>query len=322
MERLDAFEKQLDDRLAALNRRLDGRMDEIERRVFGNTGVPGGFPIPNAGGMTAVRRNGGQSKGMCRRIGLSVGLDHVDDSVYHGNASPLLGCVTDATDFHAILQSAGFEARLLTEQEASCERVEWAILDAAQRLGAGDLFVMAISGHGARFTMPTDSEPHEFWCLWDGMLPDTRIVDAFSQFAVGTRIVVITDQCHSGGVFLPPNSSEKAIAVPPPLTGRTSEPLSLKRFAGRQRAGGAGLPMLIQFAACRGQQTSLDTEIGGRWITALIKCLAVSRDIGWREWFNRAAGHATVGEVSDRQTPQWVELGPVTEEFRQGRVLE
>lgn len=308
-------------RLDEIMRKIDGRMEEIDRRVFGVTGEPVGAPPAGVGGGPSPQRAvAGQPKGLCRRIGLSVGLDRVDDSVYHGSAAPLQGCVTDATDFHNILQGAGFEARLLRDEEASRGRVVAEIIEASRKLVAGDLFVMAISGHGARQDMPNDPSPHEFWCLWDGMLPDTDIVDAFSRFEPGTRIVVVTDQCHSGGVFLPAGSNEKGIAIPPPLPGRTLPALSLRGAAGRLRSG-VNPPMLIQLAACRGRQTSLDSEIGGRWITALIKCLAVSRDIGWREWFDRAAAHSTVGEVSDRQTPQWVELGPVTDEFRYGRIL-
>lgn len=310
-------------RLDDIMRKVDGRMEEIDRRIFGVTGEQEGAPPAGVGGAPSPQRAPeGRSKGvgMCRRIGLCVGLDRVDNTVYHGNAAPLQGCVTDATDFHNILQGAGFESRLLRDEEASRARVVDEILEASRKLVEGDLFVMAISGHGSRGNLPNDPDPHEFWCLWDGMLPDTDIVDAFGRFEAGVRIVVVTDQCHSGGVFLPPGSPEKAVAIPPPLPGRALPPLSLKGGARRFHSG-AVPPMLIQLAACRGHQTSLDSEIGGRWITALIKCLAVSRDIGWREWFDRASSHGTVGQVSHKQTPQWVELGPVTDEFRHGRIL-
>lgn len=308
-------------RLDEIMRKVDGRMEEIERRIFGVTGEAGEAPDAGVGGAPLPRgKTAGRSKGLCRRIGLSVGLDLVDDAAYHGAAAPLQGCVTDATDFHNILQGAGFEAKLLTDEAASRGRVVGEIIEASRKLVAGDLFVMDISGHGARANLPNDPNPHEFWCLWDGMLSDTEIMDAFNRFEAGTRIVVITDQCHSGGVFLPSGSSEKAIPVPPPLPGIIPLPLSLKGGAGRFGSG-ANPPMLIQFAACRGNQGSLPSEIGSRWITALIKCLAVSRDISWREWFDQAAAHATIGQVSDIQTPQWVELGPVTDEFRYGRIL-
>ncbi len=308
-------------RLDEILRKVDGRMEEIDRRIFGVTGEPEGAPPAGVGGAPSPQRAAEfRPKGICRRLGLCVGLDRVDDSVYHGSASPLQGCVTDATDFHTILQGAGFDSRLLRDEEATRGRVADEIIDASRKLVAGDLFVMAISGHGARGKLPNDPNPHEFWCLWDGMFADTEIVDAFVRFEAGVRIVAVTDQCHSGGVFLPAGSPEKAIAIPPPLPGRALPPPGLRNGVGRFRSG-AVPPMLIQLAACRGQQSSFDSAIGGRWITALIKCLAVSRDIGWREWFDRAAAHGTVGEVSQSQTPQWVELGPVTDEFRHGRIL-
>lgn len=76
--------------------------------------------------------------------------------------------------------------------------------------------------------------------------------------------------------------------------------------------------MLIQLAACRGRESSYASDIGSRWITALIKSLAVTREQGWREWFAQASSHETLVD----QTPQWVELGPVTDAFRDGRVFE
>lgn len=310
MGRLEELEKRLDDRLAALDRRLDERLAAVGK------GTPPQPPAPAAPAGTA----GGTPKGLCRRLGLSVGLDHVDNAVYHGAAAPLRGCVTDATDFHRILEGAGFESRLLTDAEATRESVVGGIRDAARLLEPGDLFVMAISSHGARDALPGDPAPHEFWCLWDGLLPDMEIVDAFNGFAPGARIVVVTDQCHSGGVFLPPGSSEKAAGLPFARSGGRLRALGLTGAAGRFRSGGAA-PMLIQFAACRGRQTSLDSDIGGRWITALIKCLAVSHDMGWREWFDRASAHDTIEEIGEEHTPQWVELGPVTEAFRQGRIF-
>lgn len=196
MGRLEDLDKRLDERLASLDRRVVGRLAEL--------GLQRNTEEARAARAGTVQEASSR-KGMCRRIGLSVGLDHYEG----GWCPPLTGCVTDATDFHRILSGAGLDTTLLTEDEASRKRVAQEIGEAARRLSAGDLFVMAISGHGGRGQLPGDQTPHESWCLWDGELADTAVVELFRQFSSGVRIVLITDQCHSGGVLLPPESPEK-----------------------------------------------------------------------------------------------------------------
>ena len=80
-------------------------------------------------------------------------------------------------------------------------------------------------------------------------------------------------------------------------------------------AHGAG----FQFAACRADEASIGYPIGGTWTTALLKVLAVDRNISWRDWFDRARAHPS---LTDRQRPQWFEVGPVTDVFRNGDVFE
>ena len=118
---------------------------------------------------------------------------------------------------------------------------------------------------------------------------------------------------HSGGI------------LQPRLVGGLAAFALLCREDGRPQdwdaesaMNGPQFPMLIQFASCRAGQSSIGQDVGGTWVTALLKVLAASHDISWKEWFDRASGHMTLGP---EQTPQWVELGPVTDAFRRGKVL-
>lgn len=291
-------------RLDEIMRKVDGRMEEINRRIFGTSGEDGGARAPVPGARAAVD---GTPRGMCRRIGLAVGLTATDPAAYGGIPQPCPGCDVDAADFNKVMEGAGFETTLLLNEAANWGNVSGAISDAAGKLVAGDLFVLLIAGHGGQIQSVNPAtgrkETHETWCLWDGEVADTILIGCFGLFRPGVRIVVVNDQCHAAGMF-----RDAGAGVP------------ARGFRGLERDFGANgaAPMLIQFAACRTDQNSAGMEIGGTWTTALLKVLAVTHDIGWREWFDRASVHMSLGKG---QTPQWIELGPVTEEFRQGRIF-
>ena len=307
MSRLDEIQSRIDARMAEIDQRINGgsgRMDEIQRKIDSRVDEIGrriGSGENASTPSTQVASGGKQgfARSLCRRIGLSIGLNDVDPAKY-GGPQPCPGCAVDATDFHKVLCNAGFESSLLVDQSATWDRVSGAIKDAANKLVAGDLFVVAVSGHGGSddyFNPATaKTEKHESWCLYDGRVVDVKLIAAFGLFKPGVRIVVINDQCHAGGMLDTPGFS----------------------WAGSLFGRDGLAPMLIQFAACRADQTSIGTSIGGTWMTALMKELAISHDVTWREWFDKASVHMSLGKG---QTPQWVELGPVTELFRQGRVL-
>ena len=77
-------------------------------------------------------------------------------------------------------------------------------------------------------------------------------------------------------------------------------------------------PMLIQFAACRAEQTSIDGLAGGTWTQALVNTLdaAISQNRlpSYREWFDFSFVSPTLQR--GRQDPQWVESASVTDKFR------
>ena len=198
------------------------------------------------------------------------------------------------------------------------------VRDPLDRVNTGDntpgfLTVHLVPGDGCRITVmpkgfgsenmsriamlkPADGVEgvHESWCLWDGKLLDDDIVAAIRAFAPGVRIVMVNDQCHSGGIFA---GTDRAL-----------------RFSGilRGEFGDVRSPSLIQFAACRAEESSIGYPIGGTWTTALMKVLAVDRRISWREWFDRAKAHPS---LDGRQQPQWNEMGPVSGTFRDGPVF-
>ena len=295
--------------LDEIQARVDARMAEIQARLSGGGGcaprVNAGPPEPRFDVSDVVRafRSAGTVRDGCRKLGLCVGLKEVDPAAYGGYPQPCPGCDLDATDFANVLTAAGVQTTLLSDSAATKAGVVGAMRDAAGALRAGDLFIMSIAGHGAREAIEAGkgTEVHESWCLWDGKLLDSEIVSVVRGFAPGVRIVMINDQCHSGGIF---NECTRGLAV-----GGI-----LRSLLG----GGSSLPMLIQFAACRADEASIGYPIGGTWTTALLKVLAVDRKISWRDWFGKAREHPS---LTERQQPQWFEVGPVTDRFRNGEVF-
>lgn len=294
------------DALSRIQARVDARMAEITARIGGTSpiGVPG-TPEPRFDVSDVVRafRSAGTVRDGCRKLGLCVGLKEVDPAAYGGYPQPCPGCDLDATDFANVLTAAGVQTTLLSDSAATRDGVVRAMRGAAGTLRPGDLFVMSVAGHGARESIKgkTGDEVHESWCLWDGKLLDSEIVSVVRGFAPGVRIVMINDQCHSGGIF---NECARGLAVGGILRGLLG--------------GGSSLPMLIQFAACRADEASIGYPIGGTWTTALLKVLAVDRKISWLDWFGKARAHPS---LTERQQPQWFEVGPVTDRFRNGEVF-
>ena len=297
--------------LDRIQARVDARMAEIEARAglaaSSSPSVSGTVSASQRFDVSGVLRAFGQDgsvRGGCRKVGLCVGVKDVDPSAYGGCPQPCPGCDLDATDFASILDAAGVGTTLLVDSRATRRGVVQAMRTAASALRDGDLFVMSVAGHGARETLDgkEGTSVHESWCLWDGKLFDYEIVSAVREFAPGVRIVMVNDQCHSGGIF-----SECARDVFPGGVLR-----------GLTRGGGAA-PMLIQFAACRAEESSIGYPIGGTWMTALMKVLAIDRHISWKEWFDRAREHPS---LTERQRPQWFEVGPVSDDFRRGEVFK
>lgn len=291
--------------------RVDARMAEIAARVGGAARPGASGPAPDraaqrfdVSGVVRSFREMGSRRGCCRKMGLCVGLKDVDPAAYGGCPQPCPGCDLDAADFANVLTAAGFQTTLLSDSGATRAGVVRAMRAAAGALREGDLLVMSVAGHGARDSVPgkNGAEVHESWCLWDGRLFDEEIVSVVREFAPGARIVMVNDQCHSGGIF---NGCARGVFDGGVLRGL--------------RAFGASSPMLIQFAACRADEASIGYPIGGTWTTALLKVLAVDRNISWRDWFDRARAHPS---LTDRQRPQWFEVGPVTDVFRNGDVFE
>ncbi len=145
---------------------------------------------------------------MSTGISLHIGLNDVDPARYDGWNDSLGACESDADDMHAIAVAQGFDPTMLKSAQATREAVIGGIRDAADRLAAGDAFLLTYAGHGGQVYDSSGDERKETkgdmidetWCLYDGQLLDDELRVFWAWFRPGVRVIVLSDSCHSGTV--------------------------------------------------------------------------------------------------------------------------
>jgi len=150
-------------------------------------------------------------------ISIHIGVNHVDQRHY-GDPCALAGCVGDARAMHALAQAAGFEARLLLNEEATTTAVLAAIAAAAPRVGSDGFLLLTYSGHGGRMVDRGDDPEDrdhldrvdETWCLHDRQLIDDELYGCWTQFAAGARVLVVSDSCFSAGMIRDDKKPDRA----------------------------------------------------------------------------------------------------------------
>ena len=160
------------------------------------------------------------------RYALSIGINN-----YPGTDSDLSGCVNDANDWAAELKRRGFQVTKLLDKQATGKAMRAAIAATIAKAGAGDKVVITYSGHGSFVPDLDGDEPDgkdEALCPHDvdtkGVITDDELFELYSARTRGSRLVFLSDSCHSGTVakFAP-------IRTPPTTSGR-SAPQRTVRF--------------------------------------------------------------------------------------------
>lgn len=160
---------------------------------------------------------------MAKGISLHVGVD-ITEAPEVGVAA-LEGSENDATAMRDLANARGFITQLLLGQAATFNKVEEEIKKAAQQLVAGDIFLFTFSGHGTRRGANDRAETDmkdETIVLSDKLMVDNVLRrKLWPKFQAGVRVVMVSDSCHSGTVFMAPpplippggNNGVAAVAV-------------------------------------------------------------------------------------------------------------
>lgn len=117
------------------------------------------------------------------------------------------GELTFPTDLLAIVhrlthrRGAG-DTRFLLGEQATRERVVDAVLEAAQRVAPGGVFVLSFAGHGGQLPLGGEADgADEVWQLYDAFLYDDELGHLLSCFDPSVHCVVIADCCFAGGML-------------------------------------------------------------------------------------------------------------------------
>ncbi|HEY0740326.1 MAG TPA: S8 family serine peptidase [Chryseosolibacter sp.] len=141
---------------------------------------------------------------MATGFSLHIGVNQTDEKHYPG-LSTLAGAVYDAFFWRDFAKSLGYQTRLLTDEEAKSETVLETMRAIKNQMRPGDIFLVTYAGHGGYMEndkqQGLNREPYnQTWCLYDRQLIDDEIFECFKLFDKGTRILVVSDSCHSGTV--------------------------------------------------------------------------------------------------------------------------
>jgi hypothetical protein len=235
---------------------------------------------------------------MSKGVSLHIGLNHVDPAHYGGWDGQLRACVNDATCMHDLAATLGYEANMLLDEAATAANVRDAIAKVAGSLGAGDTFLLTYAGHGGQVPDIDGDEARtdtgeigerqdaydETWLLFDRMLIDDELYELFGRFAAGTRVVVLSDSCHSGTVTREPRVGvEDAGADAEWVSRRAPMAVEDRTYAANKalydaiqretpaRDSASIAAGVVLISGCQDDQTSGDGRRNGRFTGTLLR---------------------------------------------------
>lgn len=171
-----------------------------------------GLAEPIAGGPST----GGVSAPSAVARSLHIGVNRVDPARYGGWDGALSGCENDARTMTSIAQAEGFRTSQLFTANATSANVLAEIAEAARMLTTGGIFLLTYAGHGGQRPNtgadPEEDQQDETWVLYDRQLLDDELELAFTTFAPGVSIVLLSDSCHSGTVHRGMDAAQLALA--------------------------------------------------------------------------------------------------------------
>jgi hypothetical protein len=202
-------------------------------------------------------------------VSLHIGLNRIDSSHY-GTDGQLSGCENDTRAMEKIANTLGYQTRILLTADAKANDILQLIGSASNQLTAGDTFLLTYAGHGSQIQDTSNDEPSGLdstWCVYDRMIIDDELNEAFSRFRPGVLIVLVSDSCHSGTMDRPLLLPRRLLpAVAQNCYHNHPEVYQRRRSRSLQVAAG-----VIELAACQDNQVCADGETNGLFTENLLK---------------------------------------------------
>lgn len=268
---------------------------------------------------------------MPKGVSLAVGLNSVDPNHYQGWSGDLVACEFDAQDMASIAKAMGFETQLLLTKQATRGAVIAAFEAAANKLRAGDIFLLSYSGHGGQLpdlNGDEDDAMDETWCLFDGEMIDDEIFFYLGRFEPGVRIFSLSDSCHSGTVLkdmmlsqaLGNRSDTRYRAMPREVAQRTylANKSSYDALGSDPRvanAKGNVQASALLISGCQDNQLSADGTFNGLFTAKLKVVWNGGKFSGtYRDFHKRISSL-----MPSKQSPNFLPVGRVNAEFEAQR---
>ncbi len=188
--------------------------------------------------------------------------------------SSLSGCVNDANGMKNLAFLADPSGRwssgniqVLTDSQATKSAVRAALSGLAAARGPGDLVVYTQSSHGGWNSISNCA----FLCMNDASYYDSEMAADLAQFNTETKIIVIIDACHSGGLFNDRNATPENWD----FAGRVMSHYK-GIMAARYRKAGMETPKALGqniafMTACASNEYSYENNYFGLFTGALLK---------------------------------------------------
>lgn len=229
---------------------------------------------------------------------LHIGVNSIDPEHY-GWDGELLACEADADAMLEIAESTGYhESTSLLTRDATRQAVIDSIHNISTKMTANDIFFISYAGHGGQLKDLNEDEDDgadETWCLYDSQLIDDELYDLWQGFPAGSRVLIVSDSCHSGSVARagaagpvshmqsPAEKNQPRARVLPARraariyrNNRVFYDSRLQR-AGKREATG-DLPVSVRLlSGCQDNQLSMDGSFNGAFTTQLLKIWSLGR---------------------------------------------
>lgn len=281
--------------------------------AFDRTWVVDPLP-PEAPAQSSVTIETAAAPKQGRRVAVCIGINTYP-------TAPLSGCVDDATRWQATLQRLGFDTTLLTNADATRERMLDALRSLITRSGTGDTLVFQYSGHGTQVEDIDGDEAagdtpgmDEAICPFDfddgRFLIDDDIAEQIALLPSGVHLTFVLDCCHSGtGTRFAARASSDAPsnARPKYIVATEAMQEAHRRFRKENGSRAIHAPKAetmreVTFAACRSKEVAYEVDGQGEFTRRAHDVLKQGADgltnAGFLEAVLRAFG------ANARQQPQ------------------
>ncbi len=140
---------------------------------------------------------------MTRGFSLNIGIGKLENNYMGNNYGNMPSAINDAENLKSALPDQ-LTKILLKNATVSCLTDKLNDLAVgSEKLCRGDLLIVTYAGHGGTVFDDSGTESDcrdETWCLYDDQFLDDELLELWTRFDEGVRIVVISDSCHSGTI--------------------------------------------------------------------------------------------------------------------------